>query len=57
MQRGFEHVLGLGFKTKLSSAGLVYKHYGKHVISSLLGIAVDHPDMVVIYSQVYKNFM
>ena len=28
MQRGFENVLGLGFNTKLSSAGLVYKHYG-----------------------------
>lgn len=24
-QRGFEEVLGLGFNTKLSSAGLVYK--------------------------------
>lgn len=24
-QKGFEHVFGYGFKTKLSSAGLVYK--------------------------------
>ena len=27
-QRGFEEVFGHGFVTKLSSAGLVYKHYG-----------------------------
>ena len=33
-QRGFTHVLDeLGFDTKLSSAGLVYKHFGRQVAS------------------------
>jgi hypothetical protein len=32
-QRGFEEVLGHGFATKLSSAGLVYKHYGMEIIA------------------------
>jgi uncharacterized UPF0160 family protein len=32
-QRGFEEVFGNGFVTKLSSAGLVYKHYGMEIIS------------------------
>jgi uncharacterized UPF0160 family protein len=28
-QKGFEEVFGHGFGTKLSSAGLVYKHFGE----------------------------
>ncbi|KAM3572445.1 hypothetical protein VYU27_005525 [Nannochloropsis oceanica] len=31
-QRGFEHTLGDKFKTKLSSAGLVYKHFGRDML-------------------------
>jgi uncharacterized UPF0160 family protein len=33
-QRGFDEVFGHGFSTKLSSAGLVYKHFGLEVIAS-----------------------
>lgn len=32
-QRGFSEVFGHGFVTKLSSAGLVYKHHGKAIIA------------------------
>uniref|UniRef100_A0A915E8P5 Uncharacterized protein n=1 Tax=Ditylenchus dipsaci TaxID=166011 RepID=A0A915E8P5_9BILA len=46
-QRGFTEtmnsVLGIDFHTKLSSAGLVYAHYGKEVIANLL--------------KLYKNFV
>jgi hypothetical protein len=35
-------------------AGLVYKHFGREVLSSILGIPVSHPDMEAIYLQVYK---
>ena len=34
-QRGFEEVFGHGFATKLSSAGLVYKHFGMELVSSV----------------------
>ena len=29
---------GAGFSTKLSSAGLVYKHYGQDIIAKMLGL-------------------
>ena len=32
-QRGFEETFGHGFTTKLSSAGLVYKHYGLEIVA------------------------
>ena len=48
-QRGFSEVFGMGgFNTvKLSSAGLVYKHFGKEVISTETGLPLDHPDTEV----------
>ena len=52
-QRGFEHMFGHGFATtKLSSAGLVYKHYGREVIANLLGWPLDHADLETVYLQV-----
>ncbi|KAK9804694.1 hypothetical protein WJX72_000202 [[Myrmecia] bisecta] len=56
-QREFDQVFGHGFNTKLSSAGLVYKHYGKEIIAELNGLPVDHPDVQTIYLAVYKHFM
>jgi len=57
-QREFTDKFGHGFQcTKLSSAGLVYKHFGREVIGATLGIPVDHPDMEAIYLQVYKTFI
>eukprot|EP00898_Chlorokybus_atmophyticus_P005970 jgi/Chlat1/6374/Chrsp44S05832 len=43
-QREFTGVFGFGSDIKLSSAGLVYKHFGKEIIASLLGLTADHPD-------------
>ena len=34
-QRGFEEVFSAEYTTKLSAAGLVYKHYGKRIIAEL----------------------
>ena len=34
-QRGFDEIFGHGFVTKLSSAGLVYKHFGRDLIRHL----------------------
>lgn len=56
-QRGFAECFGNGFTTKLSSAGLVYKHYGREVVANILGIEADDPSVDVIYQQVYKTFV
>lgn len=57
-QREFTGVLD-GYKTKLSSAGLVYKHYGKDIIRELLK---DHkaltPSFVdICYRKLYTSFV
>ncbi|MED6120897.1 hypothetical protein PIB30_025221 [Stylosanthes scabra] len=56
-QKGFEEVFGHGFSTKLSSAGLVYKHYGKEIIAKELRVDEEHPDVQRIFLAVYKSFM
>ncbi|KAG1677809.1 hypothetical protein FOA52_008573 [Chlamydomonas sp. UWO 241] len=56
-QREFDGVLGHGFNTKLSSAGLVYKHFGREVVATILGLPIDHADLETIYLRVYKNFV
>ncbi|KIK71018.1 hypothetical protein GYMLUDRAFT_33124 [Collybiopsis luxurians FD-317 M1] len=56
-QRGFEEVFGWGFNTKLSSAGLIYKHFGKEIISNETGLPVDHPNVHVLWLKLYKEFI
>lgn len=56
-QRGFEEVFGHGFTTKLSSAGLVYKHFGQSIVSKLLNQPEDSSDAKIVYLSVYRNFM
>ena len=54
-QRGFDEVLA-PFKTKLSSAGLVYKHFGRDVLANILDEdAQAHMDKV--YHKVYQSFV
>lgn len=43
---------------KLSSAGLIYAHFGKRVIASIIGEASVESDIVsVLFGQVYRNFV
>lgn len=56
-QRGFDGVFGHGFGTKLSSAGLVYKHYGREIVAKELGLPQSHPDVEQVFLAVYKSFM
>ncbi|KAL1309620.1 hypothetical protein AAHE18_17G190200 [Arachis hypogaea] len=56
-QRGFDEVLGHGFATKLSSAGLVYKHYGLEIIAKVLQLDEGHPHVHQLYKAVYRNFV
>ena len=55
-QRGFEECFSKSFSTKLSSAGLVYKHYGKQVISSILKME-DTEKVDTIFDRIYKQFI
>ncbi|TVU28055.1 hypothetical protein EJB05_19562, partial [Eragrostis curvula] len=56
-QKGFNEVFGHGFNTKLSSAGLVYKHFGKEIIAKELGVSEDHEDVHRLYLAIYKALL
>ena len=58
-QRGFNEVLGVGGfdQTKLSSAGLVYRHFGREVVASECGLPVEHPDTETLYLAMYRHFV
>lgn len=56
-QREFKDVFGHGFSTKLSSAGLVYKHFGMEIVAKLTGKLQDDPDVHTVWLRVYKTFM
>lgn len=56
-QKEFAEVFGHGFVTKLSSAGLVYKHYGKEIVATVLGLEESDPIVDKIYLKVYKSFI
>uniref|UniRef100_A0A1I8AVZ0 UPF0160 protein MYG1, mitochondrial n=1 Tax=Steinernema glaseri TaxID=37863 RepID=A0A1I8AVZ0_9BILA len=47
----------LDFNTKLSSAGLVYAHYGKRVIGNILGLSHGDPVIDILYRKMYENFV
>jgi len=56
-QRGFEEFFGHGFTTKLSSAGLIYKHYGKEIISNRLQLPIDDVKTETLWLKLYKEFI
>jgi len=56
-QRGFTEVFGHGFETKLSSAGLVYKHFGKEIIANKTQAAIDDPQVTTLWLKLYREFI
>ncbi|NXD32766.1 MYG1 protein, partial [Spelaeornis formosus] len=58
-QRGFSEVFGHGGfdKIKLSSAGLVYKHFGKHIIAKRLGVDESDPNVELLWFQLYSELI
>eukprot|EP01026_Neomeris_dumetosa_P050406 TRINITY_DN441_c0_g1_i3.p3 TRINITY_DN441_c0_g1~~TRINITY_DN441_c0_g1_i3.p3 ORF type:complete len:332 (-),score=58.44 TRINITY_DN441_c0_g1_i3:288-1283(-) len=56
-QAGFNENFGNGYVTKLSSAGLVYKHFGREVLQNLLNIPDNDGDLETMYITMYKNFI
>lgn len=43
--------------TKLSSAGLVYMHFGKAIIAQHTKLAIEHPDVELLYQKLYDDFV
>lgn len=43
--------------TKLSSAGLVYLHFGKEIIAQHTKSPVDHPDVELLFQKLYDDFV
>ncbi|KAI5480731.1 hypothetical protein MNV49_007658 [Pseudohyphozyma bogoriensis] len=56
-QRGFNEVFGEGYKTKLSSAGLVYKHFARDILANHLSLPVEHPTISTLYPKLYTDFI
>jgi uncharacterized UPF0160 family protein len=44
-------------QTKLSSAGLVYMHFGKAIIAQHTKLPLDHPDVELLYRKLYDDFI
>lgn len=43
---------------RLSSAGLIYAHYGKNVLESILKLRTPNPKTIdILYQKLYKNFV
>lgn len=44
-------------KTKLSSAGLIYKHYGQQLIQQEMKDTSDQTMLNILYKKLYENFV
>lgn len=42
---------------KLSSAGLIYAHYGHEIIANMFGWAVEEKNTDIVFDKVYENFV
>ncbi|KAK9478131.1 metal-dependent protein hydrolase [Lipomyces japonicus] len=56
-QRGFAETFSDKFKTKLSSAGLIYKHFGKEIISQILNLGIENPSIDILYAKIYAELI
>ncbi|KAL4792433.1 metal-dependent protein hydrolase [Aspergillus venezuelensis] len=46
-----------GYKTKLSSAGLVYMHFGQNIIANHAKLPVEHGSVSLLYNKLYADFI
>ncbi|KAJ3258317.1 hypothetical protein HDU77_002379 [Chytriomyces hyalinus] len=56
-QRGFTETFDDKHDIKLSSAGLVYKHFGRQVIGNLLEWEDSDPRLELVYQKIYDDFI
>lgn len=55
--REFTGTFSEKYQTKLSSAGLVFKHFGKQIIQEILENKASEENIDILYEKVYKNFV
>ncbi|NXD88205.1 MYG1 protein, partial [Halcyon senegalensis] len=48
---------GKPWTTKLSSAGLVYCHFGSQILAGLLGLPEDDPVVTALYDKLYESLV
>ncbi|XP_044533571.1 MYG1 exonuclease [Gracilinanus agilis] len=48
---------GKPWQTKLSSAGLVYLHFGQRLLAQLLGTTIDDRTVETVYDKMYEYFV
>ncbi|KAL2826092.1 metal-dependent protein hydrolase [Aspergillus cavernicola] len=46
-----------GYNTKLSSAGLVYMHFGHAIVARHLSLPAEHGNVGLIYNKLYADFV
>lgn len=56
-QRGFTETFSPDFATKLSSAGLIYKHFGPQIIAQSLGVEESSPSVSLVLKKLYQEFI
>lgn len=56
-QREFKETFDAAHQTKLSSAGLVYKHFGKDIIAQMSKLDANDEKMDLIHVKVYDEFI
>ena len=44
-------------QTKLSSAGLVYMHFGRAIIAQHAKLPIDHPEVAMLHEKLYDDFV
>jgi len=54
-QRTFTDTFSEDYDVRLSSAGLVYKHYGRELITELYGLTGD--DLESVYLKLYRTLI
>ncbi|CAK4080952.1 unnamed protein product [Aphanomyces euteiches] len=55
-QKTFDGTLD-GEKTKLSSAGLVYKHFGRDILQTICNNSLDEKVLEILYKKIYRGFI
>lgn len=50
-------LLNMNYHTRLSSAGLIYAHYGKDVIANILKIDSSSDAVLLLYNKLYECFV
>ncbi|KAJ3024894.1 UNVERIFIED_CONTAM: hypothetical protein HDU68_007678 [Siphonaria sp. JEL0065] len=56
-QRGFEETFDFKHAIKLSSAGLVYKHFGREVVANILNWPLTDVRLELVYQKTYDDFI